>query len=229
MKNKREWVETTPLFRGVSAPVLDAISQNLHLREVRAKTMFMVEDQSTPAVSIIETGTVRISVVRASKELIINLVGAGEVLGEIHLLDGGGHSADIMAIENTRLYWIASDVLLNFMLKEPQIALNLGKILSRRLRLATARIEALALLDVPGRVAFQILAFANEYGVPCSQGTRIPLAITQGEIAGLIGATRTRVNQAIAKMKQAGVLLEENQFYIVPNVDEMNRRFVQLV
>ena len=229
MRIKREWIETTPLFAGLSPSAIDEISGNLHSREIRAKTLFMSEEQSSPVVSIIAEGTVKISVVRGTKELVINIVGAGEVLGEINLLDGQGHSADIMAIETTRLHWISSDTLHGIMLREPQIGLNLGKILSRRLRLATARIEALALLDVPGRVAFQLLAFAREYGIRTPQGTRIPLTLSQGEIAGLIGATRTRVNQAIAKMKGAGVLLEDNQFYIVPDMDALNRQFVQLV
>jgi CRP/FNR family cyclic AMP-dependent transcriptional regulator len=227
MRSKRQWIETNPLFENCRSEILDEICQNLHAREVRARTMFVMEEQSSRVVSIIVSGTVRISLVSGSRELILNLIGAGEVLGEINLLDGQGHSADVMATEDTQLYWISSDILHGFMLREPQLGINLAKILSRRLRLATARIQALGGLDVPGRVAFQILAFATEYGIETPQGIRIPLALTQGEIADLIGATRTRVNQAIAKMKAAGVLVEENAFYTVVDAGEMKQKFVQ--
>ena len=229
MPTKREWIEKSLLFQNVSAPVLAEIASQFHAREVRAGTLFMMEDQSTPAVSLIQSGTVKISVVRNGRETLINIIGAGEILGEVNLLDGGGHSADILAVENSSLLWISSDLLLEWIQKEPQIALNLGKILARRLRLATTRIEALATLDVPGRVAFQLLAFAREYGLPTPQGTQIPLALTQSDIGALIGATRTRVNQSLSRMKRAGAIAENGGLLTITDEEKLQKEFVQVV
>jgi CRP/FNR family transcriptional regulator, cyclic AMP receptor protein len=58
-------------------------------------------------------------------------------------------------------------------------------------------------MDVPGWVAAQLSALAREYGVPSSRnGILIPLPLTQSDLAGLIGASRVRVNQAIAFFKK---------------------------
>jgi CRP-like cAMP-binding protein len=90
----------------------------------------------------------------------------------------------------------------------PTMALNLANVLSRRLRLANAHLRSVAAMDVPGRVAAQVLALAREYGEPSSSnGTLIPLPLTQSDLAALVGASRVRVNQAIAFFKKRRYLL----------------------
>ena len=71
---------------------------------------------------------------------------------------------------------------------------NLAEVLSRRLRLTSAHLLSLAALDVPGRVASQLLALAREYGERTPEGTRIAMRLTQTDLASLVGASRVRVN-----------------------------------
>jgi len=81
------------------------------------------------------------------------------------------------------------------------------RLLSHRLRFANEQIQALATLDVPGRVARQILALAERYGSPAKGGdVSIPLRLTQSDLGDLVGASRERVNQAIVDFKQRGFL-----------------------
>jgi CRP/FNR family cyclic AMP-dependent transcriptional regulator len=71
-------------------------------------------------------------------------------------------------------------------------------LLARRLRLANAQLQAMATLDVHGRVARQLLALADELGEEVTDGgVRIPLRITQSDLAALVGATRVRVNEVL--------------------------------
>jgi CRP/FNR family cyclic AMP-dependent transcriptional regulator len=87
----------------------------------------------------------------------------------------------------------------NYLLDEfPPVARNLVRILSARVRLSDQLIQALATLDVYGRVARQLLAFAERYGRPTADSEiRIPIALTQGDIADLVGVSRKRVNQVM--------------------------------
>jgi Crp-like helix-turn-helix domain len=68
----------------------------------------------------------------------------------------------------------------------------MAEVLSRRL--TNAHLLSLAALDVPGRVAFQLLALAREYGERTPGGTRIPMRLTQTDLASLVGASRVRMN-----------------------------------
>ena len=95
------------------------------------------------------------------------------------------------------------------------MAYNLVAILSRRLRLANAQIESLTTQDVSGRIARQILALAHEYGEPAAEGAvRIPLRLTQGDFAGLIGATRVRVNQVLLTFKERNYITVDHDHRI---------------
>jgi CRP-like cAMP-binding protein len=73
-------------------------------------------------------------------------------------------------------------------------------------RLANARLISLASLDVPGRVASQLLALAHEYGQETSEGTRIPMRLTQADLAALVGASRVSVNQALGQFRKRGTI-----------------------
>ena len=80
----------------------------------------------------------------------------------------------------------------------PRLAYNLLGILARRLRLASSQIRALASPDLSGRVARQVLAFGEADGERAADGSIvIPLQLKQSDLAGLVGASRARVNQVL--------------------------------
>jgi CRP/FNR family cyclic AMP-dependent transcriptional regulator len=98
--------------------------------------------------------------------------------------------------------------------------------LCNRLRVANEQIKALATQDVEGRVARQMLAFAQLYGRPTREGeVQIPLRLTQGDLAGLIGATRERVNQVIACYKQRRYIsVDQNYRITIHKPEALSRR-----
>ncbi len=83
---------------------------------------------------------------------------------------------------------------------------NLAEVLCRRVRLANARLVSLASLDVPGRVAFQLFSLAREHGQATPEGTRIPMRLTQADLAALVGASRVSVNQALGQFRKRGAI-----------------------
>jgi CRP/FNR family cyclic AMP-dependent transcriptional regulator len=105
----------------------------------------------------------------------------------------------------------------NHLLDEfPPVARNLVRILSARVRLSDQLIQALASLDVYGRVARQLLAFAERYGRTTADGEiRIPIALTQGDIADLVGASRKRVNQVMVAFRSQGLIGADMEGHIV--------------
>jgi CRP/FNR family transcriptional regulator, cyclic AMP receptor protein len=108
----------------------------------------------------------------------------------------------------------------------PAMALNLANLLSRRLRLANAHLRSVAAMDVPARVTAQLLALAREYGEPSSRnGTLIPLPLTRSDLAALVGASRVRVNQAIAFFKKRRYLsVGRDSRITVHDADALARR-----
>lgn len=98
----------------------------------------------------------------------------------------------------------------------PVVARNLVRILSARVRLSDQMIQSLATLDVNGRLARQLLAFSERYGRETPDGTKLSIVLTQSDLAGLVGASRKRVNQTMVFFKEQGIVSTdpEGQFII---------------
>jgi CRP-like cAMP-binding protein len=163
---------------------------------------------------------------RAMTQEILAVLGSGEAVGEMSVADSLGRSASLLTLEDSTLLWIERHTFLSSMEEMPTIARNLVGILSRRLRLADTHTRSLAALDVQGRVAAQLLAFAREYGEPLPDGgTLIPLRLTQTDLAGLVGASRVRVNQTLGYYRKRGCIsLNKDHRIIVREEESLARR-----
>lgn len=189
------------LFAGLPPTQLDWVAQRAHRRVFGAGRNVMIIEQPGEAVYIILHGTVKIYVEQGERDVILSILGAGDLLGEMSLIDSVGRSASAVTLENSLMLWM-DKLTFNYMLDNfPPVARNLVRILSGRVRLSDQLIQALATLDVNGRVARQLLAFAEKYGREKNGATQIRIVLTQGDIADLVGASRKRVNQAMVLFK----------------------------
>lgn len=196
------------LFQGFDPAQVDWICQRLHCRTYPAGTSIMMAEQPGEVVYIIQSGTVKIHIEQVDgADVILAILGPGDVVGELSLIDSAGRSASVLTLEESQLIWLSGSVFQECLHTIPAFAQNLVRILTARVRLANELIQALATLDVHGRVARQMLAFAEKYGRPGASGdTLIPVRLTQGDIADLVGASRKRVNQVVVLFKQQGYI-----------------------
>ena len=200
----RNILATIPLFKGLGPIELAWIAQRAHRRLFPAGANIVTAEQPGEAVYIILSGTVKIHIEQADgRDVVLAIIGAGDTLGEMSLLDSVGRSASAVTLEDSFLLWMDKGAFQQMLDDFPPVAHNLVRILSARVRLADELIQALATLDVYGRVARQLLAFSDRYGQPGADGTlRIPIRLTQGEIADLVGASRKRVNQVMVFFRE---------------------------
>ncbi len=215
------------LFDGLVPEELLAVNRTLRLRKFAAGTAMMAEEEPGNAVYIVLQGSLRIHLEGAEgSEVILAILGPGEIVGEMSLVDSLTRSATVVTREPTVVAFLDRTAFWELLRSFPKLSYNLAGILSRRLRLANATIEALATLDVHGRVARQILAFAQEYGVRGTNGSlRIPLRLTQTDLAGLVGASRVRVNQVLVSYKRRRYITVDRQYCItVHNVPALAQR-----
>jgi len=140
-------------------------------------------------------------------EVILAFLGPGDTFGEMSMVDTAGRSANVIALEECNCLIMDRNAFYQCLKSMKGLSYNLVRLLSRRLRLANEQIQALSTLDVRGRVARQLLAFAQQYGeADPSNNVRIPLRLTQTDVAALVGASRERVNQVIVDFKDSGFI-----------------------
>jgi CRP/FNR family cyclic AMP-dependent transcriptional regulator len=204
--NTRNLLADIDLFTGLTPAQLDWIAQRAHRRVFEAGRNLMTIEQPGEAVYIILHGTVKIHIEQNERDVILSILGAGDLLGEMSLIDSVGRSASAVTLEDSLLLWMDKVTFYYILDNFPAVARNLVKILSARVRLSDQLIQALATLDVNGRVARQLLAFAEKYGYPKDGATQIRIVLTQSDIADLVGASRKRVNQTMVLLKERGII-----------------------
>lgn len=193
------------LFEGLTPTQFDWVAQHAHRRMFSAGKNVMIVEQPGEAVYVILHGTVKVYTEQGGRDAILSILGSGDVIGEMSLIDSVGRSASVVTLEDSLMLWM-DKVSFNYMLDSfPPIARNLVKILSARVRLSDQMIQSLSTLDVNGRVARQLLAFAERYGQESNGNIKIRIALTQSDIADLVGASRKRVNQTMVFFKEQGL------------------------
>jgi CRP/FNR family cyclic AMP-dependent transcriptional regulator len=212
-----------PLFNNLSDEELETINQKLRKHNFPSGSNVITFETPGEVLYVILSGTVKIKVDQVDgKEVIIALLGSGEIVGELSVLDSDSRSADVLTQEDSTLLWMDRESFRELMKTNPTVTLNLLRILTRRVRLSTEQIQALGTLDVLGKVARQLLVFADQYGVKGAEGVCIPMRLTQSDIAGLVGASRERVNQVFVNLRERDLIKVSGTYRItILNIDKL--------
>jgi CRP/FNR family transcriptional regulator, cyclic AMP receptor protein len=205
---------------------LEQLAPLLHERTFPAGASVLTAEQPGEAIYIIIEGSVKIHLLTPDgTEVILAVLGPGEIVGEMSLADSLGHSANVTTLEESALLWMDRRTFRSGVEGSTVLGRNLADVLSRRLRLANAHLLSLATLDVPGRVASQLLALAHEYGEEASDGVLIPITLIQADLAALVGASRVRVNQALGFFrKRNAISVDKDGRITVLDADVLARR-----
>lgn len=222
----RDLLKRVPLFADLQEPDLAGLSKHLTRRAFHRATMIFHKDQAGDALYIVESGLIRIFLpTEAGKELTVHHVGAGEVFGELALLDGQPRSASAEAIEETVTYTLSRVEFQRHLVTAPQLAVAVIQLLSTRLRELTEYAESLAHLDLPGRLARVLVQRAEKYGVQREGGVvEIDLELTQTELASMVGATRERVNRALASFHEQRLVELRGKKIVLLDIEKLKRR-----
>lgn len=216
-----------PLFDGLTNEQLSKLGTFLRYKRASAGTEIIRTNQPGGNAYIILSGSVKIHIDQPDgSDVILAILGVGELVGEMSLADSLGRSATVVALEHVTLLSIDRVTFWASLREMPNITYNLVSILSRRLRLANLHTQSLVRLDIYGRVAAQLLAFAREYGdaTPDSD-TLIPLRLTQSDLASMVGASRVRVNQALGFFKRRNYIsINHDRHITIHDTDALHRR-----
>ena len=152
-----------------------------------------------------------------AKESIVALMEAGDLFGEMSLFDGEHRSARARALEPSELVAVPYAPLRTLLDERPTLLWPMVTLLCRRLRVTDAALAASLFLDVTGRTAKRLLELAGGHD-------EFALPITQEELAGMVGASRERVNKALAQFIRLGWLAVNDRRYRILKRDELVRR-----
>jgi CRP/FNR family transcriptional regulator, cyclic AMP receptor protein len=184
-----------PIFCDLEPEALDQLCRYAkHTSLKRGATICSKGDPGNSLFAVI-SGTVKISISSPEgRNAILNLIGPGEVFGDIAVLDGQERTADATANTNCEIYIIDRRDFLPFVQSQPALAMKFIELLCGRLRRTSEQVEQLILQDLPGRLASALLGLTEKRTLDSESWT---IAITQQEISEMVGMTRESINKQL--------------------------------
>src|SRR5262245_22785142 len=173
----------------------------------------------------VEQGLVKITVTSdRGEERIIALVGAGEIIGELSLIDHQPRSASAIALCDSTFQYITRQAFEDCTKDDPEIYRHLAGILAARLRETDEALAAASFLSVRGCVARTLLELVDYIGRDAGRG-RILLdqRISGKDLAAMAGVARENVSRVLSNLKKRGVIEQCSQSFVLKDVEALVR------
>ena len=212
MPDIKNTLSKVPLFAKLSDTELTAMLRHASIITYPKNTVIMSEGDPSSSLYTILTGKVKVFLSDENgKEITINVQGVHDYFGELALLDDTKRSASVITLEKSTLMIVSKTDFKEILRTHPEVALNLIKALTQRVRLLTDNVKSLALLDVYGRVAKILLNMATDI----DGRLVIQDKITQQEIANRVGASREMVARILKDLAAGDHIRYEGKCIIV--------------
>jgi CRP/FNR family transcriptional regulator, cyclic AMP receptor protein len=207
MPQPSEWLKRVSIFTDLDAPALAALAALFKERSFEREALVVSQEDAGDSLYVVTEGRVKVVLYGSSgREVILSLFRPGDFFGEVSLLDNQPRSANVIAVERSRMLVLDRKSFAKHLAQSPKTALNVLAEMSRRLRRADAIIGNLALLDVYGRVARFLRELARADGKETAEGIEITKRPTQSEIAAMIGTSRETVSRALSEFQRRGFI-----------------------
>jgi len=171
-----------------------------------------------PSMMAVVVGTVRISLPTVKgREIILADLPAGELFGEIAMLDGKPRSANATALTNCELLVLERRQVIPFLEENPATCLKLMELLCARIRRSDERMADIAFFDLPTRLAKVLLNY------PAKAGGSTRLSLSQRELAQMAGGTRENVNRCLRDWQRRGIVESKDGWTIILKAEDLRR------
>ena len=157
--NNVSFLRSVGIFSHLGTLELEAVAEKLRRRTFQRGEVIFHQDDPGDRLHFLGEGMVKISLIsRDGRENDIVLLTPGDCFGEMSVLDGGTRSATAVAMETTETMTLSREEFLEFLDTHSQVAIQIIRLLVKRLRAMDEMIGDMVFLDVPTRVAKKLLA-----------------------------------------------------------------------
>jgi CRP-like cAMP-binding protein len=208
----------TELFQAVSPDELTELARHAGTRRLVRGDILFNEGEEPDALYVVLRG--RVAIANKSfdgRESVVALMEAGDLFGEMGMLDGRPRSAEGRALEPSEVLELQYEPVRELLARHPELLWGVVRMLADRLRGMDEALADSVFLDVTGRTAKRLLELANG-------ASEFLLPVTQEELAGMVGASRERVNKAIASFIRLGWLEQADRRYRILQRDRLELR-----
>ncbi len=200
-------VQSGAWFGGLPEGLRQAILNRARVRRAAAGTALARRGQANSSWIGVVRGACRLGTpLSDGRSFTLDFIGPGQWFGDIAAVDGGANALDLIAHVPSTLLEVPCFELRHLIDTHGELREGLLQLNCSRLRYMVRRFEELHTLALPQRLAREVQRLATRFGRAVDEGVWIELALSQGDLAALVGGSRQRVNRALGQMQQVGIL-----------------------
>ena len=224
--DKNNLLKSVSLFYDLSERELGYISSRMIAKKFETGNLIFMENSEGEKCFFVAEGSVKVTrLSKDGKEVILAMLNKGEFFGEMALLDGESRSANVVALENTKVLTLNREDFLSVLQDYPQIAIQLLKEIAHRLRKSDRQIASLSLSDAEKRIALCILRFADEQGIIKNGEVNIPKIPIQQDIANMSGTSRETVSRALNLLEKENYIKRDGRELVIKSYKRFVKEF----
>jgi CRP/FNR family transcriptional regulator, cyclic AMP receptor protein len=218
-------IRSNPLFNGLPEASVEQALAHVVVRNHPSNQVLLLENDWGSSVYFILDGWVKIRTYNLDgKEVTLNILGKGELFGEMAALDEVPRSTDVITLVPTVIGNMPAQDFVQLLNTEPKAGIRLAQLMARRLRQVNRRLR-LRESDSVSRVADILLFLADGQGKPGEQGIEIP-NLPHRELSSLSGLARETVTRVLSKLEKKGLIQRERDILCIPDVEALERTLV---
>lgn len=215
-------IRTAPFFTGLPEIAVDKATAHVVTRTHPANQVILLENDWGGSVYFILNGWAKIRTYNLDgKEVTLNILGKGELFGEMAAMDEVPRSTDVITLTATTIGSMPAADFVQLIHTEPMAGVRLSQLMARRLRQVNRRLR-LRESDSMSRVADTLLFLAEGQGKKATKGTEIP-NLPHRELSSLSGLARETVTRVLTKLEKKGLIQREHDILCIPDVQALER------
>ena len=223
---KIELLQSVSIFWDLNEDELGHIADKMVAKHFENGNYIFLEDSEGEQCFFVLEGSVKVTrLSNDGREVILAMLNEGDFFGEMSLLDGESRSANVIALEKTKVLTLDRNDFIAVVNDYPQIAVQLLKELARRLRKSDRQIASLSLSDAEKRIALCIIRFADEQGVIQNGKVSIPKTPIQQDIANMAGTSRETVSRALGLLEKEDLIERHGRELIILDYKKFIKEF----
>ncbi len=226
MTDSRIILKYVPIFSELDDSILSRIEELGVLRNYKKDMVIMDEaDLNNAGLFVITKGAVKVTRNDTEgREIIITILGEYDYFGEMSLLDGENPSANVVAMEDTELFYLGRDQFMQLIQFNPKITYALLEGLIKRLRAADDKIKSLSLLKAEGKIITAIIQLAEISGIMKQGLVEVDLPF-QHDIANIAGTSRETVSRVLHSLEKKGLVQLDGSKIRIPDYNTFKKSF----
>lgn len=218
-------IRLTAFFQGLPETAVEKATSHVVTRTHPPNQVILLENDWGSSVYFILDGWVKIRTYNLDgKEITLNILGKGELFGEMAPLDEVPRSTDVITLVPTVIANMPAQDFVKLLQSEPQAGIRLAQLMARRLRQVNRRLR-LRESDSTSRVADILLFLAEGQGKRTAEGVEIP-NLPHRELSSLSGLARETVTRVLNKMEKKGLIVRDRDVLCIPDVNAVEHMLV---